>query len=312
MRTFVLSGGGNRGAVQAGALQVLLERGVKPELLVGTSAGALNAFFLATDPTPEGGRRLVHIWESVTQADVYPGTYASALWRLLHRAESLYSNANLQRFLERQLDALGVQRFGDISSGVRLYIVATQLDTGEERVFGDEPRDRLLDALMASTALPPLHPPWRCDDREYVDGAVAANLPIRVALARGADDVVALHINGHVLGEAGGQGVLGVTDRTLSAFLQQQVQRELQIACERPGMQLRYIPLTTHVEAPLWDFQHGREMIVEGRSALEAYFDAQAARPADAPESACRPQEAERDESSGEITAGASAIRSEA
>ncbi|MDQ7028746.1 MAG: patatin-like phospholipase family protein [Ardenticatenia bacterium] len=55
MLAFVLSGGGNRGALQVGALQVLLEAGIQPDVLVGTSVGAVNALFLACDPTPQGG-----------------------------------------------------------------------------------------------------------------------------------------------------------------------------------------------------------------------------------------------------------------
>lgn len=55
MIAFVLSGGGSRGALQVGALQVLLEAGVRPDLLVGASAGVVNAAYLAADPTPAGG-----------------------------------------------------------------------------------------------------------------------------------------------------------------------------------------------------------------------------------------------------------------
>ncbi len=273
MRAFVLSGGGNRGAMQVGALQVLLECGFEPDLLVGTSAGALNAVFLATDPTPAGAQRLAQVWENVTQADVYPGTRGSVLWRLMHNAESLYSNVSFQRFLERQLRAAHVQFFGDIPSNVRLYVVATQLDTGMEHVFGNDPHDRLLDALMASTALPPFHPPWHCNSNVYVDGGVVADLPIRTALARGADEIIALQVNGPGTTERRGLGFWDVTDRALSALLQQQLQSELQAINECSGVQLHYIPLSTRVDAPLWDFQHSEEMIAEGRAALEAYLD---------------------------------------
>ena len=58
MIAFVLSGGGNRGALQGGALKALLERGISPDLIVGTSVGALNGVTLAADPTVAGARQL--------------------------------------------------------------------------------------------------------------------------------------------------------------------------------------------------------------------------------------------------------------
>jgi NTE family protein len=286
MRAFVLSGGGNRGALQVGALQVLMEHGVQPDLLVGTSAGALNAVFLASDPTLAGARKLAQVWENVTQADVYPGSRWSVLWRLLRNDESLYPNANFQRFLKRQLRASHVQSFGDIATGVRLYVVAAGLDTGAARVFGDDPHDQLLDALMASTALPPFHPPWRCDGGVYVDGAVAADLPIRIAIARGAREIFALQVNSPAPLEGRRRGIFDVTDRALNALLQQQRQYELRAVSEQISVKLHYVALTTRVDAPLWDFRHGAEMIAEGRAALEAYLQVLSARPSPKPESA--------------------------
>ena len=75
MLAFVLSGGGNRGALEVGALRVLVERGIRPEMLVGTSAGAVNAAMVASDPTLEGMQRLVNAWREVTKYDVYPGNH---------------------------------------------------------------------------------------------------------------------------------------------------------------------------------------------------------------------------------------------
>ena len=79
--------------------------------------------------------------------------------------------------------------------GARLFVTATHLRTGRLHVFGDDPNDRVLDALMASTALIPLHPPWEIDGEKYVDGGTVTPLPIRVALERGATEIFALHIS---------------------------------------------------------------------------------------------------------------------
>ncbi|MCZ7571076.1 MAG: patatin-like phospholipase family protein [Ardenticatenaceae bacterium] len=141
---FVLSGGGNRGALQVGALQALLEHGVEPHILVGTSAGALNAVYLAARPGLSGVAELSLAWATWAQANVYPGNRVAALWRLVRGCESLYPNTNVRRFVEAHTPA-GVRCFGDIR-GVQLYVVAAHLETGELRLFGEDPGDLLLDA----------------------------------------------------------------------------------------------------------------------------------------------------------------------
>ncbi|MGC8787324.1 MAG: patatin-like phospholipase family protein [Anaerolineae bacterium] len=275
---FVLSGGGNRGALQVGALQVLLERGVRPNILVGTSAGALNAASLALDPTLAGAQRLAKTWEGVKKRNVYPGGYAAVLWRLIRNEESLYPNANFQRFLQRYLRALHVERFGDITSGVHLYLVATRLDTGMTHVFGDDPNDLLLDALMASTALPPFHPPWQCNGIAYVDGGMTADLPICIAAERGAQEIYALHVTTAPQPPTRLHGVLEISAHALQSLLERQLRCELQKAAELPNVQLHYIPFTAYAGLPFWDFSHASEMIAEGRAVMEAYL-ATVARP---------------------------------
>jgi ribosomal protein S18 acetylase RimI-like enzyme len=89
---FVLSGGGPRGALQAGALQVLLEKGIRPDLIVGTSAGAINAAYLGIDPTPGGAQHLGELWQRLTKNHVFPGGMLRAAWNLLSRRNGLYSS----------------------------------------------------------------------------------------------------------------------------------------------------------------------------------------------------------------------------
>ena len=274
MIAFALSGGGNRGALQVGALQVLLERGVKPDLVVGTSAGALNAAFLASNPTPEGTRRLARIWEHVSKDDIYPGVYGLVLWRLVCNCASLYSNANFERFVRGCLRAAHLRVFGDIAMGIRLYIVAAHLGTGAEKVFGDNASDSILDAIMSSTALPPFHPPWRCNGELYVDGGLAANLPMRIAAERGAREIFALHVAGVVQRDLPLRGVLDISGRALGALGERQVQSDLQAVTDLPNVELHYVPLTAYAHLPMWDFRHTTEMIAEGRAAMQTYLDA--------------------------------------
>ncbi len=286
MIAFVLSGGGNRAAQQVGALQVLLEQGLKPDLLVGTSAGALNATFLAANPTVDGARRLATFWREVTRQDVYPGNAWSMLWRLSRNRDSLCSNANFRRFIDTHLQAAGLRRFSDIPSGVRLYMVAEQLDTGAPHVFGDEPDDLLLDALMASTAVPALHPPWVSAGVAYVDGALVAQLPIRVAIERGARDVYALYITRPMRVDQPARGMQSITTRVLDHIMAGQVAAERQIEQDMPAVRVFCVPLTASPGLPYWDFTHAAAMMHEGRAAMRGFLDAhQEARTASTSES---------------------------
>ena len=72
---FVLSGGASLGALQVGMLRALYERGVVPDLLVGTSAGALNAAFVASRPQSRASiDQLARIWRDLHREDVFPET----------------------------------------------------------------------------------------------------------------------------------------------------------------------------------------------------------------------------------------------
>ena len=272
MIAFVLSGGGNRGALQVGALQVLLEAGIRPEMLVGASAGALNAAFLATDPTPAGARRLGEIWQQVTKEDVYPGGPLRVAWHLLTHRDSLYRSDNFRAFLEANVPS-GVRSLRHLA--VRLYIVATDLATGRLYLFGEDPEGSLLDAIMASTAIPPLLPPWPHGGRLLVDGGVAANLPVSVAVEKGATKVYALEIWGGQPPKNSHWNLWEITAWSIVALMRQQWERDLVLCATHPEVTLHHLPLYTERPLAFDDFSQAAELIAEGRAAAEAYLAAQ-------------------------------------
>ncbi len=268
---FVLSGGGNRGALEVGALQVLLERGVKPDLVIGVSAGAVNGAFLASNPTVEGTRQLAGLWEHATQDHVYPGSRWQVIWRLNRRVESLYPNTRFHDFVRANLRAAHLAQFGDIRTGVRLYVVATRLETGTLHVFGDDPADSVADALMASTALPPLHPPWRYRDAQYIDGAFAAHLPIRLAIERGAREIYALHVTQVVAPTLPPQDMFDITMRAIDVCRQRETEAELDTALRKKAV-VHYVPLIACAALPFWDFGHASLLVREGRKTMELFL----------------------------------------
>jgi NTE family protein len=185
---FVLSGGGNRGACQVGMLRALCERGIVPDLVVGSSIGAVNAAFFAGEPTLEGTYLAGEMWRTVATNDVFPKGRLHGSWRFVERREAVYPIEGLRRLVRSYLR---FERLED--SPVPLTVVATRLADGVEEWLTKGPA---LEAVLASAALPAIFPSVEIDGRRYVDGGVVNNTPLSVALAAGARRVYVLLCSG--------------------------------------------------------------------------------------------------------------------
>jgi NTE family protein len=272
MVALALSGGANRGALEAGALLVLFEHGIRPDMVVGNSAGALNAAIIAADPSLEGARRLVKLWEEAQKHNLFPGNYLTMAWRLVSGKDSLFSNKRLKRFIESNVPS-DRSRFADITAA-KLYIVAADLNTGQLRLFGEDPKERIVDALMASTAYPPYLPPWNFRNRQYIDGGVIADVPINIALDKGAKEVYAIHVMGSEQAKppVRFRGLLSIIIQTFTVLMIQQLHRELRECAVRPGVKVHYLKIEAYQDIPFWDFSHTEEMIEKGRRVAEDFF----------------------------------------
>jgi NTE family protein len=266
----VLSGGANYGAQQAGALEVLFEQGLQPDMVMGVSAGALNAAWVALHPTLEGARELSRVWREEALAIPAVGPLA-ALFRVVGGRDSLLSNDSLLQFLRRW--PFTTRSFGEFTRP-RLYTVAANFDTGALRVFGDDPNDQLLDGLMASTAMPPFYPPWEVDGVPYLDGGVIAHLPLLAAIERGADEIFALRIGYEVLSDAGPpqRTLLSIGAQAISLLIHHQVQLEIEAVRHTQAVRLHLINLHTDHDPGLWNFTRAAEMIAAGRHVAEEYL----------------------------------------
>src|ERR1700687_2518939 len=181
-RTWVLGGGGARGAAQVGVLQALFESGVEaPVAVVGTSVGALNGSAIAAYPSLAGTMMLREVWMSRQAMEVFRahplGTAISALKR---DQMSMMPQENIRRLIERAQALTGVTTFEHLR--VPLAVVATDLNAGKPAVFR---AGELTPALLASTAIPGLFPSVRIAEREYLDGGVVDNPPLNVAVEAG-------------------------------------------------------------------------------------------------------------------------------
>ena len=161
--------------------RALLEAGHHPDMLYGTSAGALNAAWLAVDPTLTGTAGLARLWTTVKRRDVFPLRPFTAVAGLAGLKDSTFSAGALARWLR------GTTALRRLEDGVLpLTVVATDLETGEEVLLDNGPA---IPALLASSAMPGIFPPVRIGHRWMVDGSVASDTPVGPAVRAGAGRV---------------------------------------------------------------------------------------------------------------------------
>ena len=179
-----LGGGAARGFAHIGVIQVLEEAGIKPDLVVGTSAGSLvAALYAAGRPGPELARLALAMDESAITDWSFPG-------RGMIRGEAL------ARYMREQTGGRTIEQLP-----LPLGIVATDLDTGAAVLFQ---RGDVGEAVRASSAVPAVFQPVKIGTREYVDGGLVSPVPVRFARQMGADLVIAVDISALPDGNATG------------------------------------------------------------------------------------------------------------
>jgi len=233
----VLSGGGARGAYQAGVLQGLVEIGMigaagSPfDVIVGSSAGSINAGMLAAhaDRLREGVERLIEVWGGITASDVFRTDIASLgrigarwAWDLsfggaLKRVQpkSLLDTAPLRQLLKR----VPLARIDEhVRSGAlhAVAVAATDLYTSHGYLFlhghpsirpWKRSRWRIertkltIDHLMASSAIPIFFPSVRIEGRHFGDGCIRNTAPLSPAINLGAERIVAIGVQGPGAGD---------------------------------------------------------------------------------------------------------------
>lgn len=182
----VLGGGGTRGALQVGFIRRIAELRIPVDFVVGTSAGALNAAFVAFHEAVEHDC-LAEIWRGLRGRRLYGRNPFAWVRGLARRQMGLYDNAPLRRLLEEHL------RADDFSAArIPLHVTATNLCTGEREVFHRGP---LIPALLASAALPGIFPPVRIGRDLFADGGIVAGLDIAAAVELGASTVIAIDLH---------------------------------------------------------------------------------------------------------------------
>lgn len=268
MDAFVLTGGGSLGAVHAGMVRALYERGVSPDLIVGTSVGAINGAYLASrSPTIETADTLAAVWRGLRRRDVFPMDFVLGFLGFAGKRRHLISNRGLRRIIERHLE------FDDLSDApVPLHVVATDAASGEELVLSS---GNAVEAILASAAIPGIFPPIRWHGRFLVDGGVANYAPISHAVAWGAKTVYVL-TSGTACGlSAPPRGALPLLLQTTSFVLTRRLVVEIEHLRNRVNLVVLPPPCPLRV-AP-HDFGQASRLASASLETTRAYLDAHGA-----------------------------------
>ena len=271
MIAFVFSGAGNRGPLQVGAVQALLTRGIKPDLLVGTSAGAINSAVLAAYGVddPKITERMATLWGEATAAKIYPGNILQIGWRILSKEESIFPNTGVREMIKNALPAAATT-FADLK--IPLYVTSTDLTTMRLFLFGENKNAPLLDAVTASAAVPVIHPPVTYRDLQLVDGGTVANVPISIAMDMGATQIYAINAGYDGSKQPVVDGIIELLNRTLSTLTTQSFLVDLERATKDTTVDLHHIQVSFPEKVGFRDFSKTRAMVKRGQELAEAYL----------------------------------------
>ena len=264
---FVLSGGGNLGAIQVGMLRALTERNIVADVVLGCSVGALNGSAYAANPTIAGIRRLESVWRNLDSgpASVMPASRLPNPVQLIRKGESLHRNDGLRSTIESFLDDR--RAFSELE--LPFQCVATDVDALVEHWFteGD-----LVDSVLASAALPSVYPMVHLDGHRYLDGGVVNNVPIGRATHLGARVVYVLHCGLHSRPQT---EIRRPIDAALLAYwISRNSRFARDIATLPPSVHAIVLPPGDRPEVRFDDFSQTNELMTQGYLKTCEHLDA--------------------------------------
>ena len=265
-RTWVLGGGGARGAAQVGVLQALFEAGIEaPATIVGTSVGALNGSAVAAFPSLAGTMMLREVWMSRQAAAVFQAHPLGVIFSGIRRnVRSVMPQGNVRRLIDRAMALTGVSTFEQLR--VPLTVVATDFNAGKPATFRS---GELGPALLASTAIPGLFPAVRIGDRHYLDGGVVDNTPLNTAIDEGAREVLAISLMAGGEFEQVSDSLPELIARTLQLSLHHQMLSDYERLRDRSRIVV-LCPITAPTATWLMEREHLEKVMEASRAAAAA------------------------------------------
>lgn len=259
---FVFAGGGSLGAIQVGALRVLVDAGEKPDFVVGSSVGAINACHFAARPNMTGVRELESIWCAMRRQDVFPVTLRGAM-NLLRGSGSLFESHSLRRLITRHLPIESLEE-----TKIPVHVVATGLD-GAPVCLSTGPA---VDAVLASSAIPIALPSVQIGEHHLMDGAIAGNTPILTAAELGAERIVVLQ-TGYpcaMKGPPGGAIARGL--HALTLLISNQMERDMKLLAGKADVFVA--PHLCPLDVSPFNFAHGAALIERSAATTRAWLAA--------------------------------------
>jgi NTE family protein len=258
---FVFSGGGSLGAIQVGMLRVLLSYGLRPDFVVGASVGAINAAYFASAPTAECVSRLERIWSGLRRADIFPFTFASALGLIKHRGY-IVDPRKLRRVIETNLPCSLLEH-----AQIPLHIMATtQQGIGIHLSSGPA-----VDAILASTAIPGVFPAVNINGEALMDGAVAANTPVRLATELGASRIIILPTGYACALKEPPTSTIGRALHAITLMIAWQLIYELERMPE--NIQVHLVPTLCPLAVSPLDFSKSKELIERAAQSTQKWIE---------------------------------------
>ncbi|MGH6800221.1 MAG: patatin-like phospholipase family protein [Methylocella sp.] len=258
---FVFAGGGSLGAIQVGMLQVLISAGIQPDFVIGTSVGAINASYFAGAPNAEGVERLGQIWSGLRRSDVFPFTFAST-FGLLRNQGHVVDPSGLRRLIESNL---AYPRLED--AAIPVHVTATDVQ-GMPVFLSKGPA---LDAILASAAIPGIFPHVRIDGRMLMDGAIAANTPIRAAADLGASRIIVLPTGYACALKEPPKGSIARTLHAINLLIAWQLIRDLDWVPDE--IDVYVVPTLCPLDVSPYDFSASRHLMERAADSTRKWLD---------------------------------------
>ena len=249
---FVLSGGASLGAIQVGMLQALDAEGIRPDMVIGTSVGAVNGAWVASGRPVS---QLTDVWHSLRSRQIFPVRPLVGLRGFLGRGSFLVPNSGLRRLLTAHMS---FHRLED--AAIPFSVIVTDVSTGHEVRLDRGPA---IEAILASAAIPGVFPPVHIDGHDYIDGGIVDNTPISQAIAAGATDVWVLSTGYSCALPAPPTGAVAMALHGLALLLQQRFITET--SNRDYPVPVHLIPPPCPITVTPMDFSQSAELIDRAR-----------------------------------------------
>jgi len=258
---FVLSGGTSLGAIQVGMLMGAFEAGIVPDLLVGTSVGAINAASVGQGFTKSRLQHLASIWSELKTSDVFGRPGLRSALGLLSGRGALSSSDNLFKLLEEHLP----QSHSDLV--IQTAVVATEFHTGKPAILSE---GDLVVNVLASSAIPMIFPLVTIGNRQLLDGGVVAHVPLAQAEMLGAQTMVVLDAGYPCRLSKLPKGPIEKALHFITLMLHRQSFGILSVLDQ--NLTVIYLPAPCPLDVPAYDFSQGSRLISAGFKSASSFL----------------------------------------